>query len=387
MPQTADVIVIGLGAMGSAALYQLSKRKVKALGIDRYQPPHIWGSTCGESRITRKAIGEGAEYVPLVLRSYEIWEELEALSSEKMLHQVGSLILQSDRQKKHYRRDNFLQITIDCARQFGIRHELLDAEEIRRQFPQFNVSDQERGYYEYDAGYLVPEKCVATQLELAQTNGAQARFNETVLALEQQGDSVRVKTDQGDYSAAKVIIAAGAWVHSFLSPELRQHFTLTRQVMYWLETPSIDKFLPPHFPVFIWQIKQDYSVYGMPAMGGSADGIKVATERDVPSASPAAIERTVSEAEFQRLYDHFIDGYFPDLLPRMVKAMTCIYTNTPDFRFVIDFLPDNDNIILASPCSGHGFKHSAAIGQIVSELALEGETDFDLSRFRVGRFL
>jgi len=216
-----QTIVIGLGAMGSAATYQLAKRGSKVLGIDRFSPPHVYGSSHGDTRITRQAIGEGSEYVPLVLRSYELWAEIERETGKKLLTVTGGLIMTGVEGTPRHG-SYFFNQTVASAENYGIPHHLLDADEIQKRFPQFILSGNERGYFEEKAGYLRPELCIEAQLELAQRYGAQLALEENVLAFSvTDKDHVVVKTDKGEYQAEKAIIAAGPWVVSLLGETYR----------------------------------------------------------------------------------------------------------------------------------------------------------------------
>src|ERR1044072_7169290 len=230
-----DAIVVGLGAMGSAAVYQLAKRGAKVLGIDRFRPPHDLGSSHGETRITRQAIGEGEEYVPLAIRSYEIWREIEAetgTESGGLLTVSGGLVMASTvNTNSLHGSGNFLGQTISCAEKYGIKHSVLAADEIRRQFPQFAINRDEIGYYENEAGFLRPENCIKAQLELAQKYGAEIHFAEKVLSF----DGNEVATEKGKYPAARIIISAGPWVNEFVSEEYWDIFKIYRQVLYWFQ--------------------------------------------------------------------------------------------------------------------------------------------------------
>ena len=196
----ADVIVVGLGAMGSASLYQLSSRGARVVGIDRYVPPHVHGSSHGETRITRQAIGEGAAYVPLVLRSHQIWRELEAQTGESLLLACGGLILSGEvGEALHHGKPQFLQRTLQAARQFGIVHEVLTPAQIEERFPQFTLTGNETGYFEPGAGLVYPERCVQVQHEQARRLGAQIQTGETVRRIVSKADGVEVETDQARY--------------------------------------------------------------------------------------------------------------------------------------------------------------------------------------------
>ncbi len=384
-----DVIVVGLGAMGSATVYQLAKAGACVLGIDQFAPPHKLGSTHGDTRITRLAIGEGMEYVPLVKRSHEIWRELEKETGYELLTQCGGLIMTvSDGYGQHNSGD-FLQNTYDAADKYDIKHEKLTNEQIKSRFPQFNVRSDERGYYEPEAGYLRPEKCIEAQLELAKKYGATLNLNEKVTRFEATDDFVAVTTDKGTYQATKLIISAGPWVNDFL-PECKDIFKIHRQVLYWFDIDSEDNYkIYRDIPIFIWKFsnRRYDNFYGFPAIDGTNGGVKLATEIYDLNTSPNDISREVTLEETQAVYDHYVKEQFPHLTNKCVKAVTCMYTDTPDSRFVIDFHPKHQNVIVASPCSGHGFKHSAAIGEVLSQLAQTGKSDIDISNFGFSRLM
>ncbi len=385
-----DAIVVGLGAMGSAAVYQLAKRGAKVLGIDRFRPPHDLGSSHGETRITRQAIGEGEEYVPLALRSYEIWREIEAetgTNTGALLTVTGGLVMSSTANKNLlHGSGNFLGQTIACAEKYGIKHSVLTADDIRREFPQFAINGDEAGYYENEAGFLRPENCIGSQLELAKKYGAEIHFDEKVLSF----DGNEVMTEKGKYRAAKIIISAGPWVNEFVSEEFRKLFKIYRQVLYWFQLrEDADNYLVGNFPIFIWQFGRwaDDFIYGFPALGGKKGGLKLAAEQHVNTTDPDSTGDPVPREEIEKTYRQYVGPHFPGLTDRCIKAVTCLYTVTPDDGFVIDRHPQYENVIIASPCSGHGFKHSAAVGEILAELALAGKTKFDISKFSLDRFL
>src|SRR5262245_59422914 len=234
----ADAIVVGLGAMGSAACYQLAKRGARVVGIDRYSPPHTLGSTHGDTRITRLAIGEGAQFAPFAIRSHEIWRELESETGADLMTTTGGLIMSAASSHSLHGSANFLQTTISAAEKFGIKHRVLKADEIAREFPQFVLDGTESGYFEDEAGFLRPERCVATQLSLAEKLGADVRLNERVKKVEKDGPGVKVATDIGTYSAATAIISAGPWVGEFDLGVASDRFKVYRQVLYWFDVSS-----------------------------------------------------------------------------------------------------------------------------------------------------
>ena len=384
-----DTIVLGLGAMGSAALYQLAKRGNRVLGIDQFSPPHNFGSSHGDSRIIRQAIGEGGQYVPLVLRSYELFREIEKETGKDLLTITGGLTLESQQSEAvmHGRR-NFLDEAISCAKKFNISHEILEPQDIKKRYPQFAVTN-ERGYLEYDTGYLRPELCVEAQLRLAQNHGATIQNDEKVVSVAPHGDSaVTIRTGRAVYAAEKVVITAGPWISEFLPAAYAQFFKVYRQVMYWFRIGDNFRstFSVGQFPIFIWIFENntDFGFYGFPTLDGKT--IKIASEQYAIVTAPDEVNRAVSEKEKQSAYSDYIRGRLPGLSDQCASAVSCLYTTTPDANFVIDFHPDSDRIIIASPCSGHGFKHSAAIGEVISELVVDGASKIDISSFSIERF-
>lgn len=388
MENKFDTIVLGVGAMGSATVYQLAKRGNKVLGIDQFSPPHIFGSSHGDTHITRQAIGEGEQYTPLSLRSYEIWREIEKETGKKLLETNGGLIISSGAKTAINHVENFFENTVAAARKYNIKHEILDATQIRKRFPQFNVQDNESGYYEYDAGFLHPEECVSAQISLAQKYGATIHKNEKVESFSEKDGIVRVRTNLGEYEAKKLIISAGPWFPALIDDEYAKFFKVIRQVLFWFDVKtSIERFEPKNFPIFIWELQGNkQGIYGFPAIDGQGGGVKIASEQYETTTTADTVNREVSEKETKAMYENFVAPYFHDLGDKCVKAVSCLYTVTPDSHFVIDTHPKYPSIILASPCSGHGFKHSAAIGETLAQLAIDGKSKIDTSSFSIKRF-
>lgn len=400
MSTVYNTIVLGLGAMGSAALYQLARRGDSVLGIDQYDPPHTLGSTHGGSRITRQAIGEGLEYTPLSLRSYEIIKEIEEKTGEKLLLQCGGLMISNKAATGVHHVQNFFEVTVQAARKFNIPHEELDAEAVRKRFPVFNIRDNEYAYFEPGAGLLYPEKVVATQLKLAKEAGAAVRTNEPVVKFEQKlvaGEKlVEVTTDKGTYLCRKLIVSAGPWLPELLTGIKSEHtaklsslFKIVRQVMFWFDIKDVyEKFTPDRFPIFIWESAgEEASSYGMPAIDGPDGGFKIASPKFNGYTSPQEINRQVSEEEIEAERSELVTTHFPSAGTACVRTAVCMYTDTKDSNFVMGKFPGQDNIIIASPCSGHGFKHSPAVGECLAELALEGKSRLDIESFAWERAL
>jgi sarcosine oxidase len=390
MAATADIIVIGLGAVGSSAIYQAAKMKARVIGIDRFAPPHDQGSSHGDTRITRQAIGEGREFVPLVLRSNQIWEELEASTGRSLMTRCGCLVLASPNVPgQHHGSRSFLQDTIDAASEFGIAHEALNAAELRRRYPQFRLHGDEVGYFEAGAGFLRPEECMEAQLDLARRSAAQVFLNEVVTEIVPSGNTVQVRTNRETYSAAHVIITAGAWIPKLLGEDYSKVFRIHRQMICWFAiAANANSFAPEHFPVFIWITGNQPRdmMYGFPAIDGARGGVKIATEQYENTVDPDCVPRDVAASEIAALYNEYLALRFPDVSPECLRSATCLYTVTPDAKFVIDRFRDCDNVWFASACSGHGFKHSAAIGEALARQALAAPPLVDLSMFGVARF-
>jgi len=379
--------VVGLGAAGAATLYQLARRGVSVVGIDRFSPPHIYGSTHGDTRITREAIGEGEAYTPLVRRSHAIWRELEAETGQDLLTQCGGLIIEAagGGAAGHHRHE-FLASTIACARRYGIEHELLTAADVKHRFPQFGVDGTESAYYEPTAGFVRPERCVGAQLTVAARLGADIRRDERVLAVEPSGGGVRVRTDGGAVEAGRVVLAVGPWVRDFIGAELFRLFAVYRQVLNWFElSPEAGDHTSGAMPVFIWGLDDGNTFYGFPAIDGTRE-IKVADEQlDSPTTADEA-SLDVEAGEPRALYERLLSVRLPGLSSRCLRTARCLYTVTPDANFVIDDHPDLPGVLLVSPCSGHGFKHSAGVGEAIAQRVTTGTSDADLSPFRLDRF-
>ena len=279
---------------------------------------------------------------------------------------------------------NFLQTTIDTATKFGIKHRVLKADEITREYPQFVLDGSELGYFEETAGFLRPERCVRAQLSQAEKLGAEVRLNERVLRVEKDGSGVKVTTEIGAYSAATAIISVGPWVGEFVRGEAADLFKVYRQVLYWFDvSATYEQYALGNFPIFIWsfgRFANDY-VYGFPAIDGRDGGLKLASEEYQTTTSPEQVDRSVTGEEATSVFADYVSGKLAGVGERCVRSAVCLYTSTPDSNFVIDWV--DKNVLLASPCSGHGFKHSAAVGETLAELALTRTSKIDTSPFSI----
>jgi sarcosine oxidase len=379
-----DVVVAGLGAMGSAATYQLAKAGASVLGLDRFEPPHALGSTHGDTRITRVAVAEGLAYVPLVRRSHEIWADLERQTGIDILTRCGGLVMAPPRGTfAMHGSEGFLAHTVEAAEAFDIEHELLDSAELAARFPQFALTGQEQGYFEPGAGLVRPERAVEAQLRVARGLGATIALGEQVLGYDDNGTHVTVRTTNRTIEASTLVVSAGPWV-SELVPELAPLVKVLRQVLFWFDVPDPASY--PRLrdsPVYIWcpSVDPRDMIYGFPMVDGPSGGAKVASEQYVAETTADAVDRTVTSEETEEMYERCVRRRLPGVSGRCLRSRACLYTVTEGSRFIIDRLPSMPNVLVASPCSGHGFKHSAAIGECLAQLAVHGESAIDLSPF------
>lgn len=386
---TYDTIVIGLGAMGAATLLQLARRGQRVLGVDRWDPPHAWGSTHGDTRITRCAIGEGEQYVPLVLRSHEIWREIEAETGETLLNQCGAMILApAGNTAIVHGKPGFVHSTIAAAKRYAIPHEVLSAQEAMHRFPQFHLRGDELVYYEPGGGYVRPEACVRAQLVAAARHGAEIRSNTQVSAIDRDGAGVRVTTIGGDsILAAEVVLAAGAWSPGLVGAALAPHMTVTRQVLHWFPPADPAAFAPGRCPVYIWTYGNtpEEGFYGFPVPPGS-EGVKIAMEQYLAAVTdPDHLQREITAEEVAHMHRAHLAERLPGLLPHALRSAVCLYTMTRDGDFLISRAPENDRVLLVSACSGHGFKHSAGLGEAVAEMVVGAAPVAALAGFTAGR--
>ena len=377
--RTAEVIVVGLGAMGSAATWQLARRGVSVIGIDQYAPPHAWGSTHGDTRITRLAIGEGREYVPLARRSHELWRDIERGSGAELLTQTGIVVLA-------HPTSIFLAETRAAAHQYGIEHHDLSNAELRAGFPMFAADEHTVAYYEREAGYVRPERAVEAQLALAARHGAQLSLGERVTGWTASPHGVTVTTDRDTYGAGQLLLCAGAWIGE-LMPQVREIVAIYRQLLFWFPI-RLNYAVLRDMPAFVWDVGGDQrgfvhldGFYGFPALDGPEGGVKVASESYEHTTAPAGRQHPATGAEVERMYRGCVEPYLPWLGAEPLRTVSCLYTSTRGSRFIIDRHPEHDTVLVVSACSGHGFKHSPAIGEAVSQW-LTGQTpDHDLGAF------
>jgi len=375
---SADVVVVGLGAMGAAATFQLARRGVRVVGVEQFTPANERGSSHGETRITREFVGEGADYLPLVRRSHQIWAEFEAHGYD-IRARTGLLVMaRRDRASLRHGAADFLAQTIAVGRLSGATPELLEAAELRRRFPHFEVTDDTVACLEPQGGFVRPERCIEAQLdEAVRTGRADLRLDERVVSLRRSEGVVEVVTDRARYVAPQVVLAAGAWTPGLAGGAFAHALVVHRQMLFWFATGpgSLWDERPP--PAFLWfhgDGAEDV-FYGFPKVAGGRPGVKVATEQYVTACDPDEAAPQVTPAEAAEMHRRHIAGRLRGVTSRLVDGLTCLYAyNAADpGRFMIGPHPQIEGVTVISACSGHGFKHSAAIGESVAQ-SIVGET-------------
>ena len=369
--RTHDVAIVGLGAMGSAAAFELSRRGIDVIGFDRFAPPHTFGSSHGDTRIIREAYFEDPVYVPMVQRAFELWRDLERLSGTALLEQTGGLMIGNPGSE-------LVEGARRSAQVHGLQHSMLSAGEIHARFPVLTPESGMVGVWEPRAGVLSPEACVLAQLEQARRHGAILRFDEPVNHWETGDGHVGVFTGLNRYRAKQLVISAGAWAGSLL-PGTHLPLRIERQVLHWFE-PAGDarSFGPERCPIHLWQFDRDRFFYGFPDKGA---GVKLAFHHGGETTTMDGLRREVAMSEVDEVRTA-VRRFVPAADGCVLASVVCLYTNTPDGHFWLDRHPEHSNVLVASPCSGHGFKFAPVIGEIVADL-VEGRTArFDLSLFR-----
>lgn len=374
-----EMIVVGLGGVGSAAAFHLSKRGHTVLGIERFHPAHEFGSSHGHSRITRMAYAEDPAYVPMMQRSYQLWRQLEHEAGRQLLTMTGGLML-------GHPRSSIVSGALRSAQEWGLPHEILDSAEVQRRFPTLTPESDEQGIYEPDAGFVRPETSVLAHTELARHYGANLHHGEPVQHWEDTNDTVKVTTDQATYAAKKLVFCGGPWTPE-LFPQLDVPLVVERQVMHWFVPENgVELYQPDRHPIYIWEAEPELPIYGFPAQDGQ-DSVKVAFYRPPGSptiTTPSHIARTVSEEEISEITS-YLEPRIPTLPARHKTAHTCMYTMTPDHNFLIGPHPQNSRVIMGAGFSGHGFKFVPVLGEILADLATQGETQHDITLFAPDR--
>ena len=371
-----DAIVIGVGGMGSAALAHIAARGRRVLGLERFEPMHGRGSSHGNSRIFRRTYFLDARYVGLAGRAYELWRELEGQTGESLLTVTGGLMLGP-------REHNIVDGALRSAQEHGLAHELLDVAELRRRYPSMRFREGEVALYEPTAGYLRPEACIGAHLQHAIAHGAQVRFGTSVAAWEATPNGVRVRTSEGEvFDADRLIVTAGAWLGR-IANDLELPLVVERQVMHWFAPAHLAQAEPlESLPVYI-VARDEGRIYGFPYVDG--EGVKLAYYRSFAKADPETVDRTVRPEEVEPVRD-ILENLIPGASAQYRGSKVCLYTLTPDEHFAIGVHPKYDAVVIAGGFSGHGFKFCSIVGEIVADLALDGQTRHAIAFLAPDRF-
>ncbi|HEV7239010.1 MAG TPA: N-methyl-L-tryptophan oxidase [Thermoanaerobaculia bacterium] len=370
-----DVIVIGVGGMGSAALYHVASRGRSVLGLERFDIPHEFGSSHGMSRIIRLAYAEGWFYVPLLRRAYELWRELEAHAAEKLLVNTGGIDAGAENSQ------TVRGVLESCAR-YRLQHEMLRQGAVNERFPGYHLPKRMVAVFQEESGFLVPERCIVSYVRAAQELGAEVHRRERVVECRVAKGGVQVVTEQRAYRAKKVIVTAGPWVASIF-PALATVAVPQRQVVIWTQPRRHpEHFTVGVFPVFNLEAPEG-RFYGFPVY--SVPGFKIGKYyHRRQRVNPDEIDRD-GHREDEKVLREGIRKYFPDANGSTIAMQTCMFTNSPDKHFILDLHPAHPEIAIAAGFSGHGFKFCSVVGEIMAQLVLDGRTRHDIRAFALDR--
>ncbi len=373
--QHFDVIVLGVGAMGSATAYQLARRGKRVLALERFDIPNTMGSSHGETRIIRLPYYEDPSYVMLVTRAYELWRSIESRVGEQLLHVTGSI---DAGPVDSWVFTGALRSAVD----YDLPHEVLSGTELGQRFPGYRLPRETMALYQPDGGFLRPERCIVGYVTAAIGHGAEFRARERVHDWQPTADGVRVITDKDVYTAERLVVTAGAWNREVL-PLLSPFAVPERQVVAWLQPRRPELFTPSRFPVFNALVDEG-RFYGFPVHG--VPGFKFGKYHHREEHGDPATLGTEPDGVDEDLLGRFAARYFPEGFGPTMALRTCMFTNSPDHHFVVDLHPEYPQVSFASPCSGHGFKFASVIGEIMADLAERGTTRHDISLFSLRRF-
>jgi sarcosine oxidase len=372
---TYDVIVLGLGGMGSATLFHLARRGLRVLGLERFDLVHEYGSSHGLTRIIRLAYWEHPSYVALLRRSYELWRELERLAGEHLLYITGSVDAGPPGSR-------IFEGALESSRLHGLPHEVMDGAELHRRFPGYALPEEMRCLYQPDGGFLLPERCNVAHVARALAEGAEAHCRERVLAWGVERGEVWVSTAKGRHQAGKLVICAGPWT-SKLVPQLERLAIPERQVLAWLQPLRPEQFQLGAFPVFNLEVEEG-RYYGFPSF--LIPGFKFGKyHHREETADPDSVNRE-PEPEDEELLRAFAQRYFPNGAGPTMMLKACLFTNSPDRHFILDLHPEHPEVAVAAGFSGHGYKFCSVVGEIMADLAERGETGHDIGLFGLKRF-
>lgn len=372
-----DAIVIGVGGMGSATVYQLARRGLRVLGLEQFNIPHDQGSSHGVNRIIRLAYFEHPDYVPLLRRAFELWREIESVTGERLLIVTGSIDAGDAAVG-----EGIIENSLKSCKLHHLPHELLDAAELRRRFPGYVLPKGMAAVYQPDGGFILSERAIVSYVFAAQDLGAEVHGCEAVLDWQPKGDEFKVRTKRSEYRANHLVITAGPWASKLL-PALGETALPERQAMLWSQPLKSHYFRLGAFPVFNLMSPLGH-FYGFPVY--SIPGFKIGKfHHRSEEADPDQVDRAI-HPEDEEVLREAIRSYFPDANGPTISIKTCLFTNTPDGNFILDRLPGHHRIAVAAGFSGHGFKFSSVVGEIMADLVLEGACRFDLAMFQLRRF-
>lgn len=375
MAQEFDCIVIGVGAMGSSTLYNLAKRGRRVLGLEQFDIPHAEGSSHGVNRIIRLAYYEHPSYVPLLRRAYELWSEIESIAGEQLIYKTGSI----DTAPAGH---EVFEGSLESCLLHDIPHRVLNHAQINEQFPGYQLPLGHMGILQQDGGFVLSERSIVAYANAAMSEGAEIHAREVVSGWEPDQGGVRVFTDRGEYTAERLIITAGAW-SSGLIPILEGLAVPERQVLAWLQPIDGSLYTPEVFPVFNAYFDEG-RYYGFPVFG--IPGFKVGRYHHLEEIIDLDSTIKTVNGEDEALLRSAVEKYFPKANGTTMTLKTCMFTNTPDEHFIVDSLPGNTQVVVAAGFSGHGFKFASVIGEILSDLAIKGETEHDIDLLKIDRF-
>lgn len=372
-----DTIVVGIGGMGSAALYHLAKRGDRVLGLEQFDIPHTMGSSHGITRIIRLAYFEHPSYVPLLRRSYELWRELQAEAGEQLLYITGSIDAGPKTGK-------VVDGSLRACTLYDLPHDVMTGAELQARFPGYHLPDDMTAVFQPDGGFLLSERCIVAHVNAALALGAEVHGREAVLDWEPLGDGgVRVRTSRGTYEAERLVVTAGAWANKLIG-DLAGLAEPERQVLGWFQTPQPDHFTPDRFPVFILDAEEGH-FYGFPAFG--IPGFKIGLYHHLyERVDPDTFDRGAFTEEDEQRLRACVERYFPGADGPVLSLASCMFTNSPDEHFIIDHLPQHPQVTVAAGFSGHGYKFCSVVGEILADLARDGATQHDIELFRLSRF-
>jgi sarcosine oxidase len=369
-----DAIVLGVGGMGSAALFELARRGRRVLGLEQFSPGHDRGSSHGQTRVIRKAYYEHPDYVPLLRRAYQRWYDLEQRGGRRLFVECGCLSIGSPD-------GEVVPGVRRAADEHGLPVEPLTAAELRRRFPAFRFGDDVIAVLERDAGFLYVEECVRAHADEARRLGADLRTDEPAVSWEPTAGGVVVRTAKGTYAADRLIITAGAWAGRVLA-DLGLPLTVLRKVLLWFDVSDPAALRRDVFPIYMAETPGGF-YYGFPVIDGL--GHKVARHDGGAAADVASLDRMVSDADAQECHT-FLRAHLPAAGGPLRQGKVCMYTVTPDHHFIIDRHPEHPQVVVAAGFSGHGFKFASVVGEVLADLAERGRSDLPIGMFRIGRF-